>query len=765
MEIQSEKIVRICQKVSKISIYLSIFLVPIFFLPFTLDPLDFNKQILLGLLVFIAFFAWLAKIFLSGKVEINSNFLNTPVLIFLLAYLLSTIFSSWRYSSFFGWPLNISQGFLTLFYFFIFYFLVINIFIKKEEIFQLFFIFLVSSFLVILFPIFQIFVKISSFNTIGTLNSLSVFLAISLSLATLLAIISSRPIRWVLAIFATSFLISLILINFQSAWLILIASASIIFIFGLLDLRRTGQTNLVFVSMTLLIISLIFLTFRISLPKIQIPVEISPSQLTELQIAKNSLKNIKNFFFGLGPTAFIFNYSKFKPIEINQTVFWNLRFNSGASEILDKLITTGILGLLSLFFLFGTFFWQGGKHLINLFKENKDWLLNLGIFASFFGLIFGQFLYPVNFSLLFLLWLVLASLSALNPKMRSFSFEFPSLKLAISFTLIFLLAISLSFLLIKNYLAETKYLSGLKAWQRGETEKAINYIEKAINLNPSLDNYQRDISQLYLARLNEVLQKTLASEEMTQETQNLIFNALDSIKRATEISSNNVANWNVRGFVYRNLIGLVGGAEDWAINSYQKALELEPKNPYIFNEIGLVYLAKADLLTRQFGEEKEIAENLTKARDNFQKAIELKSDYAPANFQLAMIYQREGKTKEAIGKLEETKLIASFDSGLAFQLGLLYYNENQMEQARAEFERAIRIDKNYSNARYFLGLIYDKEGKKDLSIEQFEKIEKLNPENLEIKKILANLREGKTALEGILPGQPPIEEKPSERKP
>ncbi len=225
---------------------------------------------------------------------------------------------------------------------------------------------------------------------------------------------------------------------------------------------------------------------------------------------------------------------------------------------------------------------------------------------------------------------------------------------------------------MKNYSAEVRYLQGLNAWQKGELNQAINYLERAINLNPNLDSYRRDISQLYLIRFN----KYSGSEQMSPEAQETIFKSLDSTEKATEISSRNVANWNVRGFIYRNLIGLVGEAENWAIKSYQKARELEPKNPYIFNEIGLVYLAKVDFLTRMGGEEKEILENLNLAEDNFKKAIELKPDYAPAHFQLAMVYQREGKTEEAILKLEETKLIASSDSGFAFQLGILFYNYN-----------------------------------------------------------------------------------------
>lgn len=280
-------------------------------------------------------------------------------------------------------------------------------------------------------------------------------------------------------------------------------------------------------------------------------------------------------------------------------------------------------------------------------------------------------------------------------------------------------------------------------------------------LNPSLDSYQRDLSQLYLVRLNEVL----AREDLAPEAiGSLINDMLDSSRKATELSSQNVGNWNVRAFIYQNLIGLVKGAEDWAIQNFEKAADLEPKNPYIFTEMGKVYLSKADI-SAQLENEEEMTENLAQAQENFQKALGLKSDYAPAHFQIAMIYIRQGKTKEAIEKLEATKLVTPFDIGLAFQLGLLYYNDNQLNKALTEFERAVSIDENYSNARYFLGLIYDRQENKDKAIEQFGRIEELNPDNLEVKMILANLREGLPALEGIQLLELPIEERPPERKP
>jgi len=210
------------------------------------------------------------------------------------------------------------------------------------------------------------------------------------------------------------------------------------------------------------------------------------------------------------------------------------------------------------------------------------------------------------------------------------------------------------------------------------------------------------------------------------------------------------------------MIGGLGGAEDWAIKSYETAIDLEPTNPYIFTEIGRIYISKADLAEQQ-GNLADKDKNLELAQNYFEKAVSLKVDYAPAHYQMAMIYIREGKTNEAIQRLELTKQAAPGDIGLAFQLGLIYYNDNQFNKAKAEFERAVVLDSKYANARYFLGLIYDKEGNKNQAISQFEVIEEFNPENQEIKKILSNLRGGKPALEGIVPAQPPVEEKAPEQ--
>jgi len=762
--IQTNKMARWCEKISKIAIYLLVFLLPLFFLPWTADVLDFNKQALLLVLVFISLFCWLSKSLIEGKLHLNFSFFNLPVIIYLLILAIGTFFSLSPYGSFWGRPLNVAPSFLTIIGFILFYFLIINNF-KKDEILSLLLIFIISSSLVTIYGGLQIFGKFilpfdfskaATFNPLGTVNALGVLVAGILVLTSSLILISRGLMKLLFSLFGLAGLSMLFLINFWVAWIMLLIGTAVILIFGI-NRREIFQVHWLILPMVLLIVSLFFGVLKISIPVLPAtPLEVSPSQIVTFNIAIQTLKDRIpiSLLFGSGPSTFVFDYSKFKPSVINQTAFWGVRFVSGASEILDRLATTGILGLISFLGILGVFFFQAFKWLIKKTKTASPWVLGLGIFSSWLAITVGLFLYPFNLSLGFLFWFLTACFIVLiGTRVKTFtleSFSMSTIGASFLFILLLILGIGLLFSGGRRYIAEIRYLQGIRAFQRGDNQKAMDYLLSAVShTGGRQDNYWRDLSQVYLFRVNEeLLRKDISQEEIGRIVTPLIGHAVNSAKSATDVVSKNVANWTVRGFVYRNLINLINGAEEWAIISYQEAFKLEPTNPFIYTELGNVYLAK---------------DNINEAREQFQKSLDLKPDYAPAHFQIAMIDIREGRTKEAIEKLEEMKQVAPFDQGLVFQLGVIYYNDNQFDKAKREFEKAVSLDPNYSNARYFLGIIYDREKNKDLAIEQFERIAQLNPENEEVKKILANLKEGRAALEEITPAQPPIEEKPTER--
>ncbi|KKW28665.1 MAG: TPR domain protein, partial [Parcubacteria group bacterium GW2011_GWB1_52_7] len=157
---------------------------------------------------------------------------------------------------------------------------------------------------------------------------------------------------------------------------------------------------------------------------------------------------------------------------------------------------------------------------------------------------------------------------------------------------------------------------------------------------------------------------------------------------------------------------------------------------------------------------KQRTESLENARISLEKSIQLKPDYAQANYLLAQVLIRQGNLALAIQQVEAVRPLAPFDIGVAFQLGVLYYQANDFAKAEGEFMRAISINDSYSNARYFLGLLFDRKGEKTKAIGQFKHIETFNPDNQEVKRIIANLESGKAALAGISPPAPP----PTERR-
>ena len=114
----------IFQKITRISLYLLVFLIPLWFLPVTQEILNFQKQALLVILVLAAFVAWLAKTVREGELNIRMTWIHILVLAVLFTTSISTFFSLWRYGSFWGWPLNAPDSFLTILFLALLYFLI-----------------------------------------------------------------------------------------------------------------------------------------------------------------------------------------------------------------------------------------------------------------------------------------------------------------------------------------------------------------------------------------------------------------------------------------------------------------------------------------------------------------------------------------------------------------------------------------------------------------------------------------------------------------
>ncbi|MFH1968140.1 MAG: tetratricopeptide repeat protein [bacterium] len=777
MEKQLLSLVKVSEIILKYSIYILVFLLPVLFLPWTSDVLDFNKQTLLVLFVFIALFSWSAKVLVSGKLSLNLNKTHLAVLALLLVSLGSTIFSSDKYGSFWGWPRVTSESLLTVICLALLYFLVSNI-LSKKEIFTSITLLALSGTVAVFIGVLQLFgiflpfgfAKSGAFNTIGLVGSLGLFAAILLPLLFILEIYSKKWLKIIFGIGIALTATALILINYAIVWWVVLAGCALLMLFAvvkreLFDLRWLG------LPMFFLVLALFFIILKVQLPVLQRPIEVYLNQSTGIDIALQSIKD--HPVLGSGPGTFTYDFSKYRSVDSNQGALWNLGFDGAGSKVLTVLATTGILGFASFLALIATVLFYGIKFILNkdLGKDHNK--IYLSAFASalliaFISQGFAYFFYGSNLTLDFLFFFLIACfIGLIAEEKKEFSLSPSSLlTLGVTFvaTAFFIFGLGLLFLDGQRYVAEIYYAKGLSEFASGQIDEGINGLENAVRLNLKSDIYLTQLSEAYLLKLGRIVNdNSLSDADKTRITQILINNAINAAKLATDASPRNANNWSARGFVYQSLIGTIPGAEDWALSSYDQALNLAPSSPYYQTQKGIVYMAKATIIDKDDKDKKN--EDLDNAKKQFDKAVELKSDYAPARFQIAMFYQARGQIDEEIAELKEARNYSPNDIGLLFQLGLVYYQEKDYNNARLNLESAVALSSNYANALYFLGLTYSKLGQDGRAIEQFKKVSELNPGNEQIKKILNNLNSGKDPLAGIgqeNPPQAPVEEAPAE---
>jgi tetratricopeptide (TPR) repeat protein len=315
---------------------------------------------------------------------------------------------------------------------------------------------------------------------------------------------------------------------------------------------------------------------------------------------------------------------------------------------------------------------------------------------------------------------------------------------------------------VQKYIAEVYYLDGIKSYSNGDIDLSLAKVERAISINQKSDVFSRSLAEIYLAKLNaEIKRNDIPVAQVSQNVQRLVQLSNASAQRAVLLNPFDSANWSVKGYVSLSFIPLYIGFDEEAIKAYDEAIKLEPTNPYYLTQEGIVLATAAFQLKEDQKADRE--KKLTDAEAKFKRAIELKPDYASAMYQLAGIYQAQGKTDEAVGELKKAEIAAPFDIGLIFQLGLVYYGTGEYDDAQFEFKKVININPQYSNALYFLGLTYNKLGDRNKAIEMMEKVSSLNPGNEEVKKVMNNLKNGRDALDGITSNaSTPVVENPGE---
>lgn len=711
------------------------FLLPLFFLAWTTEFLEFNKQTLLVLGAGIGLVLYLFDVIKSGVLRYKTSKLYLPIFVFVLMSLLTAFFSKNVFQSFMGIGGNVVYSFVSTLALAVTFFLALNtvedggVVLRKTIAGSLFVVFLLAVLQVFGLGIFRSLP--ASFNTIGSMNTLAVLgaLLLPLFLETNLKIPKIKLLRFIdfskITFFLALFVI--VIINWWVAW---VAAFVSLLVWMAAKILKTGsrKISVYIVPMLVIVIGGFFILtkFTISL-KTPLPVEVSPNYTASLQILGKTLKEKPVFGYGQGNFGLAFD--KYKPDSFAGSVLAGARFNQAVSSVFTTGVEGGVIMLLALLFLLGFIIWQ-------IYGS-----LNMFSFGPV-GFIVLMFMFPFNLSLTFLFVVSLALWELQNQHSRQMTVELEkspmhSVIASVAFVIGLVAVLAGGYFVAVKYIGEVDYANALK---QSDLDKGVNYLAQAANRNPYDSRYYRAISQILIAKLANELQ----SKSQTDKS-GLVLNLADSATkmaiRATVIDPNDSQNWANAGYIYQNLINLVGGADAASVNMYKKSLELNPADPQTLTRIGSVYLAVGDAIrdaiTNPSRDPKlnvndlarQVATNYENAEKSYASAVNLNNNFGQAIFNLGVVYDRQGRLAQAVKQFENLRVQNPRDPYIAFQLGLLYYRNGQKDAAFRQLQQAVQLFPNYSNARWYLSFIYEERGDLNSALVQVQAIEKLNPGN------------------------------------
>jgi tetratricopeptide (TPR) repeat protein len=727
------------QKIIEKSLYLLTFLLPLFWFPFFSSPYEFGKNQLLLILSSVAFLAWAVKIILKDqKISFNLNLLDFSVLFFVLVNILSTIFSLDSYISLFGSYGVFSNGLSSVLALSVVYFLIRDITSENKEI--------VKKLLKVFFSSFSLVVIISLFSVLGlgqklnidnaaiqqkifnpvsfSLEGLSVFIALGSVLLT--GIITSSVFKKdkLLKILLALSVFLLLIIDIVPAWIVLLAGLSTFTIFGLIGRSFKSNIHQLLLPIFLVIIAILFILIDLgSASFLSFPQEQYLNYEFSYEVANGTIQEgNKNLLIGSGLGTWENDFLKNRSVKFNEeSVLWQSRLSRAGNYIAELVATTGIVGSLSylsliLFSLYGFF----------LLEEKKK---ALPYISGLIAVLASQFVYYQTSSLAFLGWFILGigAIAWKDALGKKFAFQktlseskLPELNLGFSVLLILLslAVIGGLFFSTKEALADYYYIKAQRV--EDDLDTSISYLKKSINQNPYRVYYRNLLSQVYLNQAFEEYGKP-AEEQNTMIIQGKINQILSQIEVLETDFGNHVSAWEIIGLVRRDIQGSTEGA----IEAFKKALQLDPKNPTVYTEVGNLYAGLGDL---------------DKARENYQKAQELKSNYYNAYLLEALSYEEDNPEKT----IEELKVVEEKFPSMTetkYQLGRIYKDQGESDLAISYFIETLQLSPTHSNALYSLGLIYEEKGNFETALAAFERVAELNPENEQVQEKVSEIKE------------------------
>ena len=273
---------------------------------------------------------------------------------------------------------------------------------------------------------------------------------------------------------------------------------------------------------------------------------------------------------------------------------------------------------------------------------------------------------------------------------------------------------------------EQKYVkNGLDYAAKGDFDKAIQNLNKAVELNPqySLAYYNRAYVYSEIGKIDNALSDYSKAIECNPkdalaysnrgkllfDKYNKLDQAMSDFNKAIEIEPGNGKFYYNRGLLYD-----VQGNSEAALKDYTKAIELIPSYSDAYNNRGGVYTAQGDL---------------DKAISDYNKSIALDPNSDKAYTGRGAAYIRKGSIEIGMQDLNKAIELSPKNADAYVNRGNAYAYLKNNDASISDLNKAIELNPSVANAHYNLGITYGSIGKFDEAISEYNRELKVNPNN------------------------------------
>ncbi|MDP2709367.1 MAG: O-antigen ligase family protein [bacterium] len=739
-----EKIIKICDLLIDYGVLAIVFSVPLI-IDFSLNSyntVDLYKAIFFRSVLSVIFLAYIAKIFISGKLSYRGS-----GLIFILAgwlllsFFISSIFSLDPNLSFWGDFMR-QQGLYNFFNYLVFFILLVLNLKNFRQIKRIMAAVILSASLASVYGLIQYFgldwIRWSEsalstgriFSSLGQPNFFGHFLIMVLPVSLYALIFMAKRFwhRLLIALAAGAQLVCLVFTYSRAAWLGFSVAAAAFFLFWL---YYQGFKKTMAAAMALTLIAaaaVIGLTFAkpagqnlnsISLTgRLKSLTDVNSGsnkiRLLYLGAAVQEIKNESYFrlLLGSGPETLALVFTKYYRPEWGVHESVNTVTDRAHNWLFDQLLSLGVLGLVATIIFYAYFIYLAAGRLVKRRPLNsQDWLLAF----LFFSLI-GYFINNLfSFSLLtnqIYLFLILAvclfiadyrqAEKTIKIKLTNFS------RLFIWLSLSAVLAVFIYTNNINQARAEIYYGKSLIMMKSADCRGGIINLDKALSLFPNNYYYQKNYIYLNLACL-DLIQARPLHDKLAGNL--LVF--IESIKnkrsyamldytarayswlggrfspsyydKAEKIYNDLIADYPDIFTAYEYLAKLKAARGDYAAgaNYYERAIGVLPPldHPYLNDQHRRQIEVELIRLYEQAGQANLNLENFDLALDYYNKGLALDPRRATLYKYSADVYYLQGRLDEAIALNQRGLALNPADYHWPLQLFLLYNDKKDSVKA------------------------------------------------------------------------------------